>query len=216
MTDTLSQTSTCSAEVAVAHARVGLPGTQTIEELANHVAEQAGFQRNCAAVISQDSASIHHRSLRLQLDTRIARLATGNPASLLDELADMGFGWRDIARMVGVSVPALRRWRNGDMPTGENRRAIAQLVAFVQIIRDDHFVFDPASWMEVPIASGAPLTSIDLYADGRWDLVFDLATSNCTPEQALDNAKPDWRTRYHSDWEVGVAADGDPYIRPRA
>jgi transcriptional regulator with XRE-family HTH domain len=216
MTDTLNQTSTPSAEVAAAHVEIGLPRTQTIEELANDLTEQAGFLRNHVAVISEDSVSVHHRSLRLQLDTRIARLVTGNPASLLEELAAMGFGWRDIARMVGVSVPALRRWRNGDMPTGENRRAIAQLVAFVQIIRDDHLVFEPASWMEVPIASGAPLTSIDLYADGRWDLVFDLATSNRSPEDALDNAKPDWRERYDSGWEVGMAADGQPYIRPRS
>jgi hypothetical protein len=134
---------------------------------------------------------------------------------MLEELADMGFGWRDIARMVGVSVPSLRKWRSGDMPTGENRRSIAQLLAFVQIIRDDHLVFGPATWMEVPITTDAPLTGIDLYSGGHLDAVFDLATHNCTPGQALDAAVPDWRERFRSDWEVELGDDGQPYIHQK-
>ena len=99
------------------------------------------------------------------------------------------------------------------MPTGENRRAIAQLLAFVQIIADE--VFEPASWMEVPISGDAPTTSIDLYAAGQLNVVFDLATGNYSPEAALDIAEPGWRERYRSEWEVGTAEDGQPYIRPK-
>jgi transcriptional regulator with XRE-family HTH domain len=214
MTDTLNEDPTAGANLP-ALSDLGVPRTKTIEELANDITEQAGYLRNRTVAVSHDVADVHHRSLKFQLDTRIARLVTQDPVALLEELAEMGFGWRDIARMVGVSVPALRRWRNGEMPTGENRRAIAQLLAFIQIIRDDHLVFGPASWMEVPIADGTPLTGIDLYTAGHWELVFDLATLNCTPEEALDHAEPNWRERYHSDWEVGTAADGQPYIRSK-
>ncbi|MDQ6782705.1 MAG: hypothetical protein M3063_04540 [Actinomycetota bacterium] len=115
--------------------------------------------------------------------------------------------------MVGVSVPALRRWRHSDLPTGENRRAIAQLLAFVQIISEDQMIFGPVSWMEVPVVGGAPTTRIDLYAAGHLDVVFDLATQHCPPEAAMDAAEPGWQERYRSDWETVPGADGQPYIR---
>lgn len=210
--DILSQ-STTAVTVVESAPELQVPRTMTIEELAHDLTEQAGHLRNRTAIATDDVAEVHHRSLRLQLDTRIARLVIRDPALLLDELADLGFAWRDVAHMIGVSVPALRRWRFGEMPTGENRRAIAQLLAFVQIIADE--VFEPASWMEVPISGDAPTTSIDLYAAGQLNVVFDLATGNYSPEAALDIAEPGWRERYRSEWEVGTAEDGQPYIRPK-
>lgn len=185
--------------------------TLTIEERARALTEGAGHLRNVTAIVTDDVADVHHRGFHLQLDTRVARLATQEPVKLLDQLADMGFAWRDIARMIRVSVPALRRWRSGERPTGDNRRAIAQLLAFVQIITDQ--VYEPASWMEMQISSAAPITALDLYADGHLHVIFDLATGNTTPEAALDSVQPDWRDRFRSDWEVAVADDGEPYIR---
>jgi len=156
-----------------------LPQTMTIEERARELTEQAGFLRNRIALVTDDAAVTHLRSFRLQLDTRTGRLTKRDPVQMLDEVAGLGFPWRDIARMIGVSVPALRRWRHGERPSGENRRAIAQLLAFAQIITDQ--VFDPASWMEVPISSEAPTTPIDLYAASHFDIIFELATGACTP-----------------------------------
>jgi hypothetical protein len=118
--------------------------------------------------------------------------------------------------MVGVSGPALRRWRSGDLPSGEHRRGIAQLLAFAEIIRDELVVFEPASWMEIPVSSQAPTTPVDLYAANHLDTVFDLASEHCTPEQALDQVEPEWRIKYRSDWEVDTAGDGQPYIRLRS
>ena len=118
--------------------------------------------------------------------------------------------------MLGVSVPALRRWRLGDKPTAENLRHIAALVAFALMGRDDHLVVDVASWMEVPIVEGVPLTSIDIYAKGRLLTIFELASEHITPFQALDRIEPDWRERYRSDYKVYRAEDGQPAIRPRA
>lgn len=189
--------------------------TMTIEERVHDLAERAGHLRSTTTIVGDDATAVHHDVFRIQLDTRTSKLARQNPTVLLDELAALGFAWRDIARMVGVSVPALRRWRSGERPSGGNRRAIAQLLAFAQIIRDDHRVFEPASWMEVPIVSGAPTTAVDLYVAGHLEVVFDLAAEHCTPEVALDTAEPGWSERYRSDWEVGTAEDGQPYIRPK-
>jgi transcriptional regulator with XRE-family HTH domain len=191
-----------------------LQRTKTIEELARELTEESGYWRNRAAIVTGDAADVHHRSFWVQLDARVASLVKRDPAELLDQLADTGFAWRDIARMIGISVPALRRWRSGERPTGDNRRAIARLLAFAQIVADQ--VFEPASWMEVPISEDAPTTPVDLYAEGFLDVVFDLATGNLAPEQALDTAEPGWRERYRSDWEVAVADDGQPYIRPKS
>lgn len=214
MIDTLNQRPT-SAEVAVPEDPFGPPETMTIAERTSNVADRAGHIRNQSTLVNRDAAEIHHDALRLQLDARTSRSARQDPAALLAELSQMGFAWRDIARMVGVSVPALRRWRNGELPSGENRRRIAQLVAFVEIVRGDHLVFEPASWMEVPIVRDAPTTSIDLYAAGHLDVIFDLASDQCSPEAALDAAIPDWRVRFRSNWEVGTAEDGQPYIRSK-
>jgi hypothetical protein len=211
--DSLGQSATASADVRPALS-LEVPRTMTIEERARDLTERAGFVRNLSAVVTDDAAETHHSSFRLQLDTRTARLVKSDPVDLLDELADLGFAWRDIARMVGVSVPALRRWRRGERPTGENRRAIGQLLAFVQIITSE--VFEPASWMEVPLSRDAPITAIDLYTAGQLDLIFDLATGNRPPDAALDIVRPGWRERYRSDWEVATAEDGQPFIRPKS
>jgi hypothetical protein len=210
--------STSDASATIAHELEPQPApsaqrTLTIEERAQELTEEAGYLRNITATVTEDVADVHHRSFHLQLDTRVARLAKLDPAKLLDQLADVGFAWRDIARMIRVSVPALRRWRSGERPTGDNRRAIAQLLALVQIITDQ--VYEPASWMEMQISSAAPTTALDLYADGHYQVIFDLATGNITPDTALDSVQPDWRERFRSDWEVGVADDGEPYIRPK-
>lgn len=190
-------------------------GTMTIQERVDDLARQAGHLRNQTSMTDGDAADLHHDTFRLQLDLRTSELAKKAPVKVLEQLSDLGYAWRDIARMVGVSVPALRRWRSGELPTGDNRRAIAQLLAFTQIIDEDHLIiFEPASWMEVPVSVSAPVTKIDLYAAGQLDVIFELASENCTPEQALDVAEPGWREKYRSDWEVAVAEDGERYIRP--
>ena len=134
--------------------------TMTIEERARELTEQAGFLRNQIAVVTDDAAVTHLRSFRLQLDTRTGRLAKRDSVQLLNEVADLGFAWRISPnhRRLGARLAAAATRR---APNGANRRAIPQLLAFAQIITDQ--VFDPASWMEVPISSEAPATPIDLY-----------------------------------------------------
>lgn len=218
MADTLQHSPT-GAETVAAPPELRVSRTRTIEELAQEahdLTDQAGQLRNVNAVLANDLSNVHHRAFKVQIETHTAKIAKRAPTELLSDISEMGFGWRDIARMVGVSVPALRRWRHGESPTGEHSRRIAELAAFVRILTEDHLVADVASWMEMPITRDVPLSGIDLYADGHLLAIFDLASEHITPEQALDEADPGWRERYHSDFEVFRAGDGQPAIRPRS
>lgn len=109
---------------------------------------------------------------------------------------------------------ALRRWRNGDPATGENRLAVARLVAFLELISDVP-VHEPASWLEMPLVTGYGLRYIDLYREGHVVQLFDLAHLRITPEQALDETHPDWRTALLLEHEVVRAEDGQLSIQRR-
>jgi len=218
MTDTLRGQPTGGGTVA-APPDLQVSRTRTIEELAREasdITQEAGHLRNVNAVMGSTLIDVHHRGFRVQLDTHTTKTVKRSMTVLLNELNDLGFGWRDIARMVGVSVPALRRWRKGDSPTGDHRRQVAQLVAFVGILAEDHLVTDVASWMEVPLTHDVPVTAIDLYSGGHLFTIFDLASEHITPERALDQADPGWRERIDTEYEVFRAGDGQPAVRPRA
>lgn len=191
--------------------------TRTIDE----VVDDWGLLRSQARLLGHDVAETgrrvgesHQRAVALQLDTRARRNAKRDAGEMLSELADAGFSWRDIAALVGVSVPAVRRWRLGESPTAQNRLAIGRLVALIETLRDEHMVSGVASWMEMPIAVGAPVTAIDLVVAGREVDVVDLAAEHTTGEDVLDHWQPDWRERYRSDYEVFEASDGELATRP--
>jgi hypothetical protein len=156
---------------------------------------------------------VHHRMQADQLNLRAREIAKRPAADMLNELASRGFAWRDIARLLKVSVPAVRRWRQGESLTGPRLLAAARLVALVETMRVDHLVSDVASWMEMPLKPDVPVTGIDLAVDGRYEELLDLAAEHVTPEEILDSWQPGWRSRYRSDFEVFEAPDGDLGIR---
>lgn len=133
--------------------------------------------------------------------------------AMLDELAGLGFAWRDIARLVNVSVPAVQKWRKGEKASGDSRARIASLLAACDLIKSHYMVEDIASWFEMPLSSSAPVTPITLYAANRADLVFEFASGHQDPEVLLSEFEPDWRERYRSDFEVFEASDGHRSIR---
>lgn len=55
-------------------------------------------------------------------------------ASMLSDLAELGFAWRDIARLVKVSVPAVQKWRKGEKASGESHSRVASLLAACDLI----------------------------------------------------------------------------------
>jgi len=193
--------------------------TRTIDDLV----EEAGLRRTHTRLLGYDLAErarrdreLHQQMVNRQLDAKALRLAKGGMSRLLNELADCGFAWRDIASVARVSVPAVRRWRQGEAPTGEHLLDVARIVALVETLRHDHLVMDVASWMEMPLAQGAPQTAIDLAAAGRLADVVDVAAGHATGETALDLWQPGWRQACQSDFEVFEAPDGQPGLRPAA
>lgn len=184
--------------------------TRTIGELVAH----AGHLRNMTRMLGEDVEQVHREAFEVQLETKARELTKRAAADLLNELADQGFAWRDIARLIGVSVPAVRRWRLAESPTPAHLLAIAKLLAFVEIVRDDHMVVDVAAWMEVPISAEAPVTAMDLAAAGRFGDLLELAALHVSAEYVLDRWQPDWRERYRSEFEVFEAPDGELGIRP--
>jgi hypothetical protein len=218
MTGRLLDLPPTGANVVAVPASLDVTRTRTLEELsteARDIADEAGHMRSVEALRAEDWGDLHHRAFKVQLNIQTVKNAKRAPVELLGELADLGFEWREIARMLGVSVPALRRWRQGEPPTGEHRRDIAQLVAFTRILAEDHMVADIASWMEVPISTDAPVTAIDLYVGGHALSILELASEHAAPDAILDRVEPGWRERFRSDFEVFVASDGQTATRLR-
>lgn len=164
----------------------------------------------------QRRSELDHAAEILETELRIgaARRSREPLERLLEQLSGVGFSWRDIARVVGVSVPALRKWRLGGRATGENRRRLATLVSFCGIARTRCHVSDVVGWLETPLHSEAPVTGIDLLAEGRFDLALRLARDQGSdPEAVLDAFEPGWRQRYVSTVEVFAGPDGMPGLR---
>ena len=157
---------------------------------------------------------LHSDSLEEELRSRAVRHAREQLPTLLERLSTLGFSWRDIAKLAGVSVPAVRKWRQGESATGDNRQRVARIVALCEIAAQRFHIADVAGWLETPLHPDAPLNGLDLMASERFDLVLALAHEQPgDPERVLDEFEPDWRARYRSDVEVFTASDGMPALR---
>lgn len=179
-----------------------------------------------ADVLYRESSDLHgsvrntRRSANLRdLEFRRSRISQGTPLTeALSKLSDHGFAWRDVARVLGVSVPAVNKWRKGTGVTGENNLKVGKLLALVEML-SDRLVNDPASWLEIPVSEGVALTPMDLLEADRYELVLDLAsthTGDGIVEKVLNEYDPSWRTNLIDDaFESFLADDGAVSIRPR-
>ncbi len=190
----------------------GVPAsaTQTVAQL---LTQDIGFERQLARLQSDDYRERHENSHFGEWAIRTRNRGRAGIQEMLEELADLGFAWRDVARLVGVSVPAVQKWRRGEGTSGENRQKVAGLLAACDLVSDHYEIRDLASWFEMPIRVGTPITSIDLWADGHPELVFEQASGHVSPDDILDRWDPEWRERYRSDYEVFEAGDGGLAIR---
>jgi len=179
------------------------------------ITRQFGTLRDETSTLDADVVGHHRTAQRLSLEVRARDWARRDVPRLLRELSSQrGLGWSDIARLVGVSVQALRKWRSGQAATGEHRLAVARLAAFLDLL-DHELISDPAGWLEMPLVPGYSPRHLDLYRAGRFDLLFELAGLRIAPEQALDEFEPDWRARFRLEHEVFEAGDGHLSIRRR-
>jgi len=189
-----------------------IPETRTVTHV---LTEDIGHIRQQARDLHEVTDQLHHRSHYAEWNARTSQRGHSSTQDLLNELAELGFAWRDIARLVGVSVPAIQKWRRGEGATGENRHRVASLLAACDLVSEHYGIQEIASWFEMPLLRGVPLTPVDLWAGGRFDLVFDYASGHTDSDQVLTAWDPEWRDRYRSDFEVFRAADGRLSIRPK-
>jgi transcriptional regulator with XRE-family HTH domain len=132
---------------------------------------------------------------------------------LLEDLSTLGFAWRQIAKMLKVSVPAVQKWRKGERMSPENFERLALLLSMCDLL-PEFFINDPASWFEVRILPTVPIRPMDLFAAVQDELLLDWASGHVKePERILDAAFPDWRIGSTTDFEVFEADDGQPAIR---
>lgn len=155
----------------------------------------------------------HRKSFADSIEAHVRDLLKRPLSAVLEELAETwGVAWADVARMVGVSVPALRKWRASGGAAGDNVRRVAELTAFLRLLREVG-VEEPASWLSIPSVSGYTVTPRHLYKPGAAAAALvDLASASSSPEEILNELHPSWRTDYATDFEVVVAEDGMPAI----
>lgn len=161
----------------------------------------------------------HRKALKLDLEQRTSERAKLAPRAGLDALGDLGFAWRNVAALMGVSIAAVNKWRRGEGITGPNRLKLAKILALLDVLKT-HMIEEPASWLEMPIRDGVNLTPIDMLIANRYDLVLELAayaTAGGDYQTILDEFDSDWRNSLvDKHFETFVDADGIVAIRPKA
>lgn len=192
--------------------------THSVADLID-IADQAGWHRNVSRTLIEDGTRLHETFGQMQDDAlmRALRAKTGQKkrvalTDLLAELGTRGFAWRDLARIFGVSVPALRKWRQGESAIPENRMRVAEFVALCELIEDRNpGIPNAAPWLEMPLVPNVEVTGLDLAADQRIDLVLRYAHDN-DAERILDIYRPNWRDETDSEIIVVIGPDGMPGI----
>lgn len=178
------------------------------------VAGTAELRRNVDD-LHGDVKGLHRDSQETQLSVLTHKLNLQAPQELLDELADQGIAWALVARIVGVTPAAVRKWRRGETVTPAYHRDIAELVAFCRLLRDRNPLLDDVDqWLDTPAASRSDVTRADLYIDGHRAELLNIASSDTTGETILDESDSGWRDRRARArrWEVVHHEDGSASI----
>lgn len=167
-------------------------------------------------VLADDTYESAAKSRSLILDERVHALRGRQMTWLVEQLSDYGLSWRDIARLIGVSVPALRKWRRGGAATPDNRLRACRLIAVFDYVDSKvPTIDDVAGWFETPLVPSPAVSPLDLLAADFEAEVLDYAEGRPTdPEELLTACDPDWRDR-RSPFEVVMAADGHMSIQPK-
>ena len=216
MTDVLTRNPAVTSALETRATASSAGATSALTEtrlMAAGLTSAIGGNRSVVSALNEDYTTLHKRIHDVEWRTVAAERGKASVTSMVGELADLGFAWRDIAQMIGVSVPAVQKWRKGEKASGDSRARLASLLAACDLIASHYMVDEIASWFEMPLSPTAPVTPITLYAANRADLVFEFASGHTDPEVLLTEFDPEWRERYRSDFEVFEAGDGNRSIR---
>ncbi len=200
-------TGTAGSEIAVS---LSAPMTGTVTPVST---QELGYRRARARADYEEAGTDHKDGHLKEWERRTGKRVRLSTEQILEEIAELGFAWRDVARLLGVTVQAVQKWRRGEGASSSNRYKAAGLLAACDLISENYEVQEIASWFEIPLLPGIAISPIDLWCAQRPDLVFDYASGHVEAEQVLDSWQPDWRTQYSSSFEVFEAGDGRPSIR---
>ncbi len=175
--------------------------------------------RDSTATLAADVTEIHESSQEIELAALTQKLESSSPVDLLDEMADdFVFPWAVLARVIGVTPAAIRKWRRGETVTPGFHHSLAAFVAFCRLLRKrEPRIENVARWMEMPAAARSDITRVDLYIDGHRTPLLDMSAVRVTGEQVLDDTDPAWRDRAARSGRFKVLRheDGSTSIVPR-
>lgn len=181
---------------------------ESVKPLTGRVSTMAGI-RDVIGLVWTDLGDEHQRLQASLLRQQAIVKARKSVQSLLEELANQrGMSWSNIARMVGVSVGAIRKWRRDASATAENRLALGKLAAFLDLL-ELLPIEDPATWLEIPLIEGYTVTGTDLYRAQREILLLEYAGRRIDEEALMRGYDPHWRDKYQTQFRVYKASDGD-------
>ncbi len=143
-----------------------------------------------------------------QIESHAQGYNTGDGKDLLRMLAvDHAMAWVDIAKMLSVSVPAVRKWRMSGGVTPENLAKLAHLCAFVDLLSE--LGVRPASWLSTPMIAGHTVAPKHLYSEPNASTLLDLVSNGQTARDVLDALAPGWQEKYNArGYEVARFDDG--------
>lgn len=170
-------------------------------------AESEGIK---AATLIEAATEHVQRKHERQFESLSQDLRRDDAKILLSRLAqEHSFMWLDIARMLGVSVPAIRKWRMSGGVSPENHAKLANLVAFANIL-SQHGI-RPASWMSTPFVLGYTVAPKHLYQPQSAPALLDIALEGQDAKVLLDQLQPLWRTKFDARGYADVKFDDGNY-----
>lgn len=197
------------------------PTTQTAQtiEPARLVADTAELRDDLDATTTRVT-QLHNDAEELHLAQATRQLELTAPVDLLDALADeLLFPWSMLARVVGVSPTAVRKWRRGEAVTAEHHHRLAEFLAFCRTLHHrDPRIEDVPRWLDMPVDARSDVSRLDLFLGGTRAGLLDLASARRTGEDLLDEEAEGWRERAATTRRFAalVHEDGTTSLVPRA
>lgn len=125
---------------------------------------------------------------------------------------EFGMAWTAVASVVGVSIPAIRKWRHGGDISDPNHVELAKLVAACEQLQELGVEW-PASWLDRRVWPSIPRRFLDVAASDRMDLVLAYASGNIDAVELLNAFEQDWRERFPTErTEVTFDDSGRPTL----
>lgn len=206
--------SAATAAGSVSYPDVALDATaKSTPELERLTRRTAGL-RDVVALVAQDTQALHLEVVDMTLGDQTARINLSRTlVSMLEELADAGMSWAEIAAVAEVTPAAVRKWRRGGDAAATKRMAVAQLLALLEMLGEVS-VAEPTAYLISPVVPETTMTVLDMFRAGRHDLVLDLACQRKSASAVLDEFEPAWRTKAGRRFIVQASEDGERTLVP--